>query len=86
MLHMCSPSSRAVASLVVLSFPDLQVVYESYSLVTLDLPYMSGALPVHPPPLCLQWCFTWPTCMALLTRSRSLSGDSSCFVPFDTVC
>lgn len=84
MRYMCSPSSRAVASLVVLSFPDLQVVYESYSLVTLDLPYMSGALLIHP--RCLQWCFTWPTCMAFTTRFRSLSGDSSCFALFCTVC
>lgn len=34
--------SQAVASLVVLSFPTLEVVFEAYSRVHLQLPYISG--------------------------------------------
>lgn len=33
-------SQRACASLIIMTFPDLNVVYEDYQMVTLDLPYM----------------------------------------------
>ncbi|KAF0976957.1 hypothetical protein FDP41_004252 [Naegleria fowleri] len=36
--------NRAVASLVVLSFPDLKVIYENYHHVTMSVPYLAGFL------------------------------------------
>ncbi|XP_073410826.1 endonuclease V isoform X2 [Dendrobates tinctorius] len=36
--------TSACASLIVLSYPDLEVIYEDYQMVTLDAPYVAGFL------------------------------------------
>ncbi|KAK6300380.1 hypothetical protein J4Q44_G00284780 [Coregonus suidteri] len=50
---------NACAQLVVLSYPDLELLYEDSQMVTLTAPYISGSWHSGRPPICWRPCSAW---------------------------